>query len=28
MKPAVYSMAENKYVFGVEKGWRREGKDV
>jgi hypothetical protein len=28
MKPAVYSMAENKNVFGVEKGWRRDGKDV
>ena len=23
MAPAVYSMAENKYQFGVEKGWRR-----
>ena len=28
MAPAVYSMAENKYSFGVEKGWRREGKEV
>jgi hypothetical protein len=23
MAPAVYSMAENKSIFGVEKGWRR-----
>lgn len=23
MAPAVYSMAENKNIFGVEKGWRR-----
>jgi hypothetical protein len=28
MKPVVYSMMENKNVFAVEKGWRREGKDV
>jgi hypothetical protein len=28
MAPAVYSMAENKMVFGVERGWRREGKEV
>lgn len=28
MAPAIYSMAENKYIFGVEKGWRRDGKDV
>lgn len=23
MAPAVYSMAENKFVAGVERGWRR-----
>jgi hypothetical protein len=28
MLPAVYSMAENKYVFGLDKGWRRDGKEV
>lgn len=28
MAPAVYSMAENKFNLGVEKGWRREGKEV
>jgi len=26
MAPAVYSLAENKHVLGVERGWRREGK--
>jgi hypothetical protein len=26
MAPAVYSLAENKNVAGVEKGWRRAGK--
>lgn len=28
MAPAVYSLAENKGLLGVEKGWRRQGKDV
>jgi hypothetical protein len=28
MAPAVYSMAENKNVSGVERGWRRGGKEV
>ena len=28
MAPVVYSMAENKNVFGVERGWRRQGKDI
>jgi hypothetical protein len=28
MAPAVYSLAENKCTLGVEKGWRRQGKDV
>jgi hypothetical protein len=28
MAPAVYSMAENKNVEGIEKGWKRQGKDV
>lgn len=28
MTPAVYSMAENNNVFGSEKGWKRQGKDV
>lgn len=26
MAPAIYSMAENKNVFGLDKGWRRAGK--
>ncbi len=28
MAPAVYSVAENKGNLGVERGWRREGKEV
>ena len=28
MTPVIYSMAENKGVLGVDRGWRREGKDV
>jgi hypothetical protein len=28
MAPAVYSMAENKNIAGVERGWRRSGKQV
>jgi hypothetical protein len=28
MKPVVYSLAENKHVFDVEKGWRRTGTDI
>jgi hypothetical protein len=28
MAPAVYSSAENKCAHEVEKGWRRQGKDV
>lgn len=28
MLPAVYSMAENKNVLGVDRGWRRAGKEV
>jgi hypothetical protein len=28
MAPAVYSMAENKSIFGVERGWRRAGKEI
>lgn len=28
MAPAVYSLAENKGVLDVSKGWRRQGKDV
>lgn len=26
MAPAVYSLAENKGIVGIEKGWRREGR--
>jgi hypothetical protein len=28
MTPAFYSMAENKGIFGLDRGWRREGKEV
>ncbi len=28
MAPAVYSLAENKYSYTVERGWRRYGKEV
>jgi hypothetical protein len=28
MTPAIYSMAENKNVYGLDRGWRRAGKDV
>lgn len=28
MAPAIYSMAENKNIFGLDKGWRRAGRDV
>jgi hypothetical protein len=26
MAPTVYSLAENKGILGIEKGWRREGR--
>lgn len=28
MAPVVYSMAENKHNFNVERGWRRTGREV
>lgn len=28
MTPVIYSMAENKGILGVDRGWRREGKEV
>ncbi len=28
MAPAIYSMAENKNVFGLDRGWRRAGTEV
>ena len=28
MTPVIYSMAENKGLFGNDRGWRREGKEV